>query len=253
VSLEQQSAAELLQWLLGPHPDLFPLRRLLIQSTEGNPFFIEESIRSLAEAGILQGERGAYRPAGSMTAVHVPATVYTVLAARIDRLSPGQKHLLQTASVIGRDVPLSLLRKVAEAPKGALLSDLAHLVASDFIYERTLFPEPEYTFKHALTHEVTYQGLLRSRQRTLHAQVLEALETVNADPVSEEVDRLAYHAFFGEVWDKALAYARQAGARAVARSAHLEAIEWFARALRALAHLPGNTEQTEQAIDLHLL
>ncbi len=237
-SLEQRSSEEFLHALLGGHPDLTPIRRLLVERTEGNPFFIEESIRSLADAGIIAGERGAYWLAAPSAAVQVPATVYAVLAARIDRLSPKQKHLLQTASVVGRDVPLSLLRSVAEMSEEALARDLSHLLAAEFVYERALFAEPEYTFKHALTHEVAYQGLLRGRQRELHGRVLQAIETLHADRLPEQVDRLAHHAFFGEVWDKAVLFSRQAGTRALARSAHAEAVVWCARALRALDQLP---------------
>ena len=161
-----------------------------------------------------------------------------VLAARIDRLPPEEKRLLQTAAVIGTEVPLPLLQAIAELPEAALHRGLAHLQAAEFLYETRLFPEREYTFKHALTHEVAYGSLLQERRRVLHARIVEALEALAGDRVAEQVERLAHHALRGEVWDKALAYCRQAGEKAMARSAHREAVGYFEQALSALPHLP---------------
>ena len=149
--------------------------------------------------------------------MQVPATVQAVLAARIDRLPPEEKRLLQTAAVIGTEVPLPLLQAIADLPEEALHRGLAHLQAAEFLYETRLFPEREYTFKHALTHEVAYGSLLQERRRALHARIVEALEALAADRVAEQVERLAHHALRGEVWDKALVYCRQAGEKAMAR------------------------------------
>ena len=127
-----------------------------------------------------------------------------VLAARIDRLSPEEKRLLQTAAVIGTEVPLPLLQAIAALPEDELHRGLARLQAAEFLYETSLFPEPAYTFKHALTHEVAYGGLLQERRRTLHAGIVEASERLYRDRLSDQVERLAYHAVRGEVWEKAL-------------------------------------------------
>ena len=244
------SADEFLQALLGDDASLAPLTQLLIARTEGNPFFLEESVRTLVETGVLVGERGAYRLAQALPTIQVPATVQAVLAARIDRLPPEEKRLLQTAAVIGTEVPLPLLQAIAEMPEEALHRSLAHLQAAEFLYETRLFPEREYTFKHALTHEVAYGSLLQERRRALHARIVEALEALAGDRVAEQVERLAHHALRGEVWDKALAYCRQAGEKAMARSAHREAVGYFEQALSALAHLPETRDTREQAIDL---
>src|SRR5205823_6490608 len=139
--------------------------------TEGTPFFLEESVRSLVEDGALVGERGAYRLAGTLAAVRVPSTVKAVLAARIDRLPPDQKRLLQIAAVIGKDVPDALLRAVAGRADDDLHHGLSALQAAEFLYEASLFPELEYTFRHALTHEVAYSSLLQEPRRALHARV----------------------------------------------------------------------------------
>jgi predicted ATPase len=210
--LPPASADELLQALLGDDSSLAPLTPLLIARTQGNPFFLEESVRTLVETGVLVGERGAYRLAQRLEGLQVPATVQAVLAARIDRLPPEDKRLLQTAAVIGTEVPWPLLQAIADAPEEALHRGLAHLQAAEFLYETSLFPEHVYTFKHALTHEVTYHSLLQRRRRTLHAQIVEALETLAGDRLADQVERLANHAVRGEVWDKALAYCWQAGA-----------------------------------------
>ena len=245
-------ADELLQALMGTDPSLAALTPLLIARTEGNPFFLEESVQTLVETQVLVGERGAYRLAQPLASLQMPATVQAVLAARIDRLPPEEKRLLQTAAVIGNEVPLPLLQAIAELPEAALQRGLAHLQAAEFLYETRLFPEREYTFKHALTHEVAYGSLLQERRRALHARIVTALEALTGDRVAEQVEPLAHHALRGEVWDKALAYCRQAGEKAMARSAHREAVGSFEQALSVLPHLPETRDTREQAIDLRL-
>ena len=229
-----------------------PLKPLLIARTEGNPFFLEESVRTLVETGVLVGEPGAYRLARPLDGLQVPATVQAVLAARIDRLPPEEKRLLQTAAVIGTDVPFALLRAIADLPEEVLHRGLAHLQAAEFLYETRLFPEPEYTFKHALTHEVAYGSLLLERRRGLHARLVEALEALAPDRVAEQVERLAHHALRGEVWDKAVTYCQQAGTRANDRAAFGEAVASFEQALQALAHLPEDGDTRGLAIGLRL-
>ena len=229
-------------------PALAPLKHLLVK--RGNPLFIEESIRTLVETGALAGERGAYRPTRPIQAIEVPATVQVILAARIDRLSPEDKQLLQTAAVIGKDVPLVLLDAVAEAAEEAVVQrGLTHLQAAEFLYETRLFPDPEYTFKHALTHEVTYGTLLQDRRQALHARIAGAIERAYPDRLIEHVERLAHHAVRGEMWEQAVTYLRQAGAKTLARSANREAASCFEQALTALRHLPETRETLEQAID----
>jgi class 3 adenylate cyclase/tetratricopeptide (TPR) repeat protein len=250
--LPPASAEEFLTALLGDDSSLAPLKQLLIARTEGNPFFLEESVRTLVETGVLVGEPGAYRLAQALPTIQVPATVQAVLAARIDRLPPEEKRLLQTAAVVGTEVPLPLLQAIAELPEAALHRGLAHLQAAEFLYETRLFPEPEYTFKHALTHEVAYGSLLLERRRGLHARIVEALEALAPEQVGEQVERLAYHALRGEVWDKAVTYCQQAGARAHGRAAFREAVAAFEQALQALVHLPEDRDTRVLALELRL-
>ncbi len=231
------SAAELLDGLLGASRSLEPLKRLLLDRTEGNPFFLEESVRTLVESGVLVGERGSFRLARALDTTHVPATVQAVLAARIDRLPPPVKHLLQSAAVIGKTVALTLLETVAEMAALELRRGLAQLQAAEFLYETSLFPELEYTFKHALTLEVAYQSLLRERRRMLHAGVLAALEARSREqgPISVEV--LAHHALRGELWEPAASYLYRAGAKAQAEARHGPAVDFYEAAMDALQRL----------------
>jgi tetratricopeptide (TPR) repeat protein len=246
------SAKEFLQALLGDDLSLAPLKQLLIARTQGNPFFLEESVRTLVETGVLVGERGVYRLAQPVESLQMPATVQAILAARIDRLPPEDKRLLQTAAVIGTEVPWPLLQAIADAPEEALHRGVGQLQAAEFLYETSLFPEQAYTFKHALTHEVAYNSLLQERRRVLHTRIVETIEGLSADRLTEQVERLAHHAVRGEVWDKALAYCRQAGAKAFVRSALREAMAYFEQARTAIGHLPERRETLEQAIDLRL-
>jgi tetratricopeptide (TPR) repeat protein len=228
------------------------LRRLLLARTEGNPFFLEESVRSLVDDRALVGERGAYRLLKTPNTIHVPATVQAILAARIDRLPSEDKDLLQTAAVVGAVVPVTVLAGVAGAPTDALADGLARLQAAEFLYETSLFPDTEYSFKHALTHEVAYGSLVQDRRRTLHARAVEAIERGYPERLREHVARLAHHALRGEAWEKAVGYLRQAGGKALARSAYREAAAGYEQALDALQHLPESRTRTERAIDLHL-
>src|SRR5262249_33116000 len=134
--------------------------------------------------------------------------------------------------------PYPLLTTIADMPDTELQRHLTYLKAAEFLYETRLFPELEYTFKHALTHEVAYGSLLLERRRALHARIVEALEALAGDRLTEQAERLAHHALRGEVWDKALAYCQQAGEKAMERSAHREAVGYFEQALSTLTHLP---------------
>jgi class 3 adenylate cyclase/tetratricopeptide (TPR) repeat protein len=250
--LPAESSEELLQYLLGSDASLQALKLLLIERTEGNPFFLEESVQTLVQTGVLAGERGAYRLARPFQAIQVPATVQAVLAARIDRLTPEDKRLLQTASVIGKDVSFALLQAIADGPEDSVRRGLSHLQAAEFLYETSLFPDLEYTFKHALTHEVAYGSVLQDRRRSLHARIVDAIEALYPERLTTQVERLAHHAFRGEVWEKAVGYLRQAGLRAMARPAYREAVACFEQALIALRHLPESRDTLENAIDVRL-
>ncbi len=249
-ALPAESAGELLEALLGDDPGLVPLKQLLVK--RGNPFFLEETVRTLVETKALDGPRGRYRLMQPVQAIQVPPTVQAMLAARIDRLPPEDKRLLQVAAVVGKDVPFALLQAIAELPDEALRRGVDHLQAAEFLYETGLFPDLEYSFKHALTHEVTYSGLLQERRRELHARIVDAIETLHRERLGEQIDRLAHHAFRGELREKAVHYLRQAGLKAAARSALPEASASLEQALAVVATLPERQSTLEEAFDIRL-
>jgi tetratricopeptide (TPR) repeat protein len=250
--LPPESADALLRALLGDDPSIASLSPLLIARTEGNPLFLEESVRTLVETGALVGEPGAYRLAGAAATIQMPASVQAILAARIDRLRPELKRLLQAAAVVGKDVPVALLAPVAEMTDDALHAGLGELQTAELLYEARLFPDLEYTFKHALTHEVAYGGVLQERRRLLHGQILATMERLHADRVGEHAEVLAHHAERAGVIDRAVRYLREAGARAAARSANREAIDFFERALALLAEQPESRETMSEALDVRI-
>lgn len=250
-ALPRRDTGYLLEALLGEDPDIAPLKRFLI-ARGGNPFFIEETVRSLVETQYLVGERGHYRLMSPTGTIQVPPTVQAILAARIDRLLPGDKNLLQITSVVGREIPFAVLRAMADLTEGALDGALDRLQAAGFLHETRFFPDVEYAFVHAITHEVTYEGLLRTRRRALHARLVDTIETLYRDRIGEHIERLAQHAVRGELPDKAVRYLRQAGLKALSRSALENARGWFEQALAILEKLPESRENIELAIDIRL-
>jgi class 3 adenylate cyclase/tetratricopeptide (TPR) repeat protein len=249
-TLPMASAEELLGNLLGGDPVLESLKGLLITRTEGNPFFLEESVRTLVETGVLVGQRGAYALTRPIDAVDIPSTVQTILAARIDRLFPEDKSLLQTAAVIGYDVPHVLLEAVGQLPESELRDAVRRLEAAEFLYELRLFPDVGYTFRHALTHDVAYGSLLHDRRRELHAQILAALERLDPERAGTQLEHLAHHAFCAETWEKALRYCRDAAHRAFARSAHAEGLHHVEQALEALERMDDVPERAMTELQL---
>jgi class 3 adenylate cyclase/tetratricopeptide (TPR) repeat protein len=250
--LPPRSAEELLHTLVGDGADLLALKQMLIDRTHGNPFFLEESIRSLAENGVLVGERGRYGLGKPVPTMLLPATVQAVLAARIDRLAPGDKRLLQCASVIGESVTVGLLQAVADMTENELRDGLNRLRTAEFLHDITLFSEPEYVFRHGLTRQVAYNSLLREQRCMLHARIVDVIERLYPDRLGEHIERLAHHARAGELWDRAARYLRQAGAKAFAHSANREAAAWSEQALQVLAGLPDTPATQAETVEVLL-
>ena len=153
-----------------------------MERASGNPFFVEEIVRSLVDTGVLEGARGRYRLAKPFSSIDVPPTVRSVLAARIDALPAAEKRLLQEAAVIGHDVPFTLLHAICGLTEDRLRRLLDNLQAAEFLYATQLFPDLQYTFKHSLTHDVTYSGVLHERRRDIHARVVDAIEQLYTRP-----------------------------------------------------------------------
>jgi class 3 adenylate cyclase/tetratricopeptide (TPR) repeat protein len=248
--LPEESLEYLLRILLGSESGLAPVKRFLVERSGGNPFFIEEIVRTLVESKVLTGARGQYRLAQPFESVRVPATVHAVLAARIDRLEEAQKRLLQEAAVIGKDVPFLLLQATTRLPEQELRARLQELQAAEFLYESRLFPELEYTFKHALTREVSYSNLLREQARVLHAEVAEALTQLAGERVDEYAEQIAEHAERGQLWSTAVEFLERSAKKAFALYANEEAEKYFRRAIDALRHVPPSRKVLELAVDL---
>ncbi|HEV8676786.1 MAG TPA: sigma 54-interacting transcriptional regulator [Methylomirabilota bacterium] len=236
--LGEAEAAELLDALL-PAEVPAATRRLILERARGNPFFLEEQAWAA-------GEAGARRPLE-----RVPDTIQGVLMARIDRLPAGPKRLLQTASVLGRDVSLRLLEAISP-PGAAVEPHLGELLRHGFLYERTSGEEPVYAFKHALTQEVAYGSLPEADRRALHAAAGRGLEGIYADRLHEVYDRLAYHYARTDAADRAVLYLTRFAKRAARISAHAEAVDALQQALVHIERLPASPERDHRLVDLVL-
>ncbi len=249
-------AQGLLTALLGDDPSLMPLRQLILDKTEGNPFFIEEVVQTLAEEQTLLGDHGHYRIEQTPAALHIPTTVQGVLAARIDRLDVAEKELLQTLAVIGKEFPFSLIRRICDGALAQTDDDLhrllAHLEAAEFIYERPAFPEVEYSFKHALTQEVAGQSLLMERRSALHERTAQAIEALFSARIADYSTELAHHYRLSGNVPKAVEYLSRTGQQALQHSAHPDALRHLAAALELLARLPDTPERAHQELTLRL-
>ena len=241
---------ELLDTLLGSDAGLLPIKKRLIEATQGNPLFLEECVRSLIENGVLDRASGHVRLVGSLPADFVPGTIWALLAARIDRLRPELKELLQCAAVLGNDIKEALLQSVSGIAQPDLRRAIHDLQVAEFLYEKAPIPETEYAFKHSMTREVAYASLLRERRIILHARAARSLETLAAGRLDEHVERLADHAERGAIWDKALEYLQRSGLKAFSLYANADAARFFERALKVLEKLPETPDNLRQAVDL---
>jgi tetratricopeptide (TPR) repeat protein len=247
--LGRESAEELLAALLEDAVELRPLKRLIIERTGGNPFFIEEMVHALFDERILV-RNGIVKVTRSLSQIRIPPTVQGILASRIDRLSAAQKELLQTLAVIGRESPLSLIRQVASTADIRLERMLAELRAAEFIYEQPSLADAEYVFKHALTQEVVYNSVLIELRRQLHERIGAAIETLYADRIDDHLDGLANHYSRSANVNKAVDYLGRAARQAVSRSGFAEAQAQFQKGMELLKALPESSERDARELEL---
>ncbi|MGH7820085.1 MAG: adenylate/guanylate cyclase domain-containing protein [Candidatus Binatia bacterium] len=250
VPLGPAAIEELLRDLLGSDPSLGKLPARIRERTGGNPFFIEETVQELAETESLEGAKGAYRLARSAASLALPATVHAVLAARIDRLGEREKHVLQTAAVIGRLFAEPVLRRVAGLADDGLAAALHKLADAEFVYEEALYPELQYVFKHALTQEVAYHSVLVERRKTLHERTAQAIETLCHDSLESHYGELAHHYKLSGNIAKAIEYLHLAGEQAGERSANAEAASHLTAALGLLQKLPETRERDRRELSI---
>jgi class 3 adenylate cyclase/tetratricopeptide (TPR) repeat protein len=226
------------------------LFKFLADRSEGNPLYVEEVLRQLQETGGIALEGGEARL--SRADVTVPATIHDIIAARIDRLADALKQTLQGAAVVGRRFGVSLVSRVLQMSPDQVAGHLRDLHGLDFVFPAAQEPELLYSFKHALTQDVVYGGVLERRRRTYHTAAGVGLEELYSGRIDDVVELVAYHFGRGQVWDKAARYLRQAAVKAQARSAHREALAALEEALQSLRHLPQTAETREQEIDVRI-
>ena len=247
--LGRDSAEEMLSSLLGDRADLAPLKRLIIERTEGNPFFMEETVQVLLEEGALV-RNGGIKLTRPLRELRIPPTVQAILSARIDRLTAMEKDLLQTLAVIGKEHSLDIIRAVTGKSDEQLEPMLSNLQLGEFIYEQPSLGGAEYTFKHALTQEVAYNSLLAQRRRQLHDQTAHATEGLYPDRLEDHYAALAHHYLGGDDAAKALQYARLAAEQAAARAAYAEASSLIEAAQKPLQALPENAERMRTELSM---
>lgn len=224
------------------------LRDLITEKGEGNPFYIEEVTRSLAESGVLRREGDSYTLVRPAEGLHVPETIQEVILSRIDRLEREARDAIQLASVIGREFTVRLLNRIADVRGGGLDGLLSELKTLELIYEKAYFPELAYMFKHALTHDVAYSTLLSERRRSLHRLVGAAIEELYPDRLVEHYEAVAHHYYEGQQWEKALEYLEKAGDKARDAYATREAMDYYARAIECNSRLGDERPEKEISI-----
>jgi predicted ATPase len=250
--LGRDSADEMLSALLGDAVELGPLKRLVTERTEGNPFFMEEMVQTLFDQGVL-ARNGAVKVTRSLSQIQIPTTVQGILAARIDRLPAAEKELLQTLAVLGKECPLGLIRRVsAQLPDEQLERQLSELQLGEFIYEQPALPEVEYTFKHALTQAVAYNSVLSERRKQLHERAAQAIEALFGSQLENHLSELAHHYSRSSNAPKAVEYLQRASEQAIERSAIAEAIAQLTAALDLLKALPDGPARARRETSFQL-
>lgn len=251
--LPRSEAESLLGVLLGSDESVRDLIGLVAGRTDGVPLFIEESVHALAQSGALQGSPGAYVAPGEISTLPVPATIQSVIAARIDRLATGERWLLQNAAVIGRDVPLRMLASISALDEEAAAEGVAKLQNAGFLYESQLFPTQVFTFKHALVQKVAYDSLVTADRKMLHGRLIDILEAGPRHLVDDYVEKLSEHAISAERWEKAEAYLLRSAARALQRSSYNLAILFLQKGMEILALRPESPDRNRVELEYQKL
>ena len=248
--LSNRESLLMVSHLLGSEDIEETLEEFILEKTEGVPFFVEEFLRSLVDLKIIERRNKKYHLTKDVQYVTIPSTIQDVLMARVDSLPDGAKEVLQTGSVVEREFSYEIMKQLMGLPDQELLSRLSALKDSELLYERGIFPQSIYVFKHALTREVVYNSLLHKRKAGIHKEIGKSIEALHPDRLEEFFEMLAYHSFRGEDWQRAQRYNRQAGLKALSFSAYEEAQSYFEKALESLSKLSRTRERILQEIDL---
>ena len=249
--LSDGTSAELVSAILEGGEMAPELSDLILGRASGNPFFMEELAQSLLENGSIQKRKDKYVLAAESTGIHVPDTVQGIIAARMDRLEEGLKRIMQVASVIGRKFAFRILQAIAETRED-LKSQLLNLQGLEFIYEKNLFPELEYIFRHALTQEVAYNSLLIRHRKEIHGKIGRAMEKLYPERLEAFYEMLAYHYARSGVLTKAYDYHKKSGDKAYKNDAPNEAMRFYREAMEILSRLPETRENKKEKMELVL-
>ncbi|NIO03472.1 MAG: AAA family ATPase [Proteobacteria bacterium] len=250
--LSNHESLMMVSHLLGTEELDKDLQELILEKTEGVPFFIEEFTKSLKDLKIIERKDNTYHLAKDIQAMMIPSTIQDVIMARVDTLPEEAKGVLQTGSVIGREFSYELIKRVTGISERELLSHLSALKDSELMYERGIFPQSTYIFKHAMTQEVVYETLLLKRRKVLHGLVGEAIEELYADRIKEQYELLAHHFGLAEDWEKAVHFGRLAGEKAHKLSQFQQAVTRYEQAAEWLLKLPENKSRQESLLDIRL-
>jgi class 3 adenylate cyclase/tetratricopeptide (TPR) repeat protein len=228
------------------------LEELILEKTEGVPFFIEEFIRSLNDLKIIEKKQNKCCLAKDIQDVTIPSTIQDVIMARVDSMPENAKEVLQTGSVIEREFTYELIKRVTGLPEQELLSYLSGLKDSELLYERGIYPETTYIFKHALTRDVVYESILTRKKKNLHEKIGNAVEELYADRIEEQYELLAHHYALSEHWEKAVHFGRLAGGKAHRLSQFQQAVTIYEQTAEWLLKLPENKDRQESLVDTQL-
>jgi predicted ATPase len=250
--LSNSESLMMVSHLLGTEELDRDLEEFILEKTEGVPFFIEELIKSLKDLKIVEREGTRYRIAKDIKEVIIPATIQDVIMARIDSLPEEAKSLLQKGAVAGREFDHDLTKRVTDLSEEKLLPYLSVLKDSELLYERGIYPQSTYVFKHALIQDATYQSLMKSTRQKYHQKIAQVLEKSFADTMETQPELLAHHYTEAGLNEQAVGYWHQAGKRAVQRSAHVEAVNHLTKGLEVLMTLPDNLERARQELNIQI-
>ena len=250
--LRRESAEEMLSGLLGEGEDLQELMRLIIDKTEGTPFFMEEMVQMLIDEGAL-ARNGAVKLTKPLPELKIPSTVQAILTSRIDHLAPDVKELLQTLAVIGREIPRPLIHSMMSKSEEELDTLLDRLQVGEFIYEQPTVDDTAYIFKHALTQEVAYSSLLSERRRAIHERAGRTVEELYVGQLDSHYNALAHHYQSSDNFAKAIEYLLLAGGQAVDRGAYVQGGTNAQVALKLIERLPDGVERLRSELSIRLL
>jgi class 3 adenylate cyclase/tetratricopeptide (TPR) repeat protein len=247
--LSLQTSAELVQSILENAEIVPEIRELILQKTAGNPLFMEEFAHSLIENGTIQRKNNQYVLSKEISDIQIPDTIEGIIAARLDRLDDNLKRTMQVASVIGRDFAFRILQTIT-GMREELKSHLMNLQGLEFIYEKQLFPELEYIFKHILTQEVAYNSLLHKRRKEIHGKIGKAIEEIYVERLEEFYEMLAYHYSKSENLEKACHYLKLSGNKAVSKHSPWEAFRFYKETLEVIRQLPDSMDHNKVFVEV---